>query len=138
MTRIHGAEVEQFDDRTSVLQLGGVIRGWRKLLENLAADSCRGLLLLDHGTVAKVALDKEDHLVVAHQDLVAADIVEPALHQGLDAGFIFVGTGACRCQGGRNRGNECLGVRRYEVFGKLDELGMQSADIAVLSGTEAG
>lgn len=55
LTRIHGAKIEHFYNRSSVLQLWGII--WRrcKLFENLAANPSRRLLHLDDRTIAEVA-----------------------------------------------------------------------------------
>lgn len=124
MTRIHGTKVEQLNNWARLLQLGGII-GWRsKLLQDLAAHTSRGLLLLDHGAVAEVTLGKKNHLVIPHQDLVAADIVEPALHQSLDASLILVGSGTSRGKRWWHSRHDGFGVCGYEVLSELDEFGV--------------
>lgn len=92
------------------------------MLEDLSAHTCRGLLSLDHGAVAEIALDKKYDLIVTHEDFIAADIVEPALHQCLDANFVLVGACAGRGQRWGYGGNQGLRVRGYQVFGKFDKL----------------
>jgi hypothetical protein len=121
VSSIHGTEVEQFNSRSSVRKLGGII-GWRsKLLQNLSADASSWLLSLNHGAVTKVTLNKEHHLIILHQHLISADVVEPSLHQGLDSSLILVGTCSGRGQGGRDGGDERLRIGGYKVLGELDE-----------------
>jgi hypothetical protein len=102
---IHRTEVKQLDNGTSLCELRGIIRRRGELLQNLPADTGRGLLPLHQRAIAKVAFHKEHHLVVPHQNLVAADVVEPSLHQSLDAILVLLGTGASRRDRGRNSGN---------------------------------
>ena len=114
---IHGAQIEEFYYGASVGELGSIIGRGRELLEDLPPHTGSGLLHLDHGAVAEVALNKEDHLIIPHKGLVAADVVEPALHESLDADLILLRSGTGRCKGGWNGGNEGLGVGGYQVLG---------------------
>ncbi|KAL1844601.1 hypothetical protein VTK73DRAFT_2187 [Phialemonium thermophilum] len=134
---VHGAQVEQLDDGPRLLQLGGVVGRRGELLEDLAAHAGGGLLLLDHGAVAEVALDEQAHLVVVHEDLVAAHVVEPALHERLDPDLVLLGAGAGRRQGRGHGGHEGLWVRGYEVLGELHKFGVEAAHISVLGGPKA-
>jgi hypothetical protein len=73
-------EIESFDRRSSFMKLRRVIGWWRKLLEHLAPHACGRLLHAYDGTIAEVRLNKEDHLLVSHEYIIAADIVQPALY----------------------------------------------------------
>lgn len=132
MTGVHGAQVEELDDGTGLLQLGGVVRRGGKLLEDLAPHTGRRLLLLDDGAVAKVAFDKELRLFVADENIAAADVVEPPLHQRFYARLILLGSGAGRGERRRYGRDKGIGVRRYQVFGKLDKLGVKATNVAIL------
>lgn len=72
---VHATEVKQLDSWSSIRKFGGIIRRRSKLLQNLSANASSWLFPLNHGAVAKIALDKEHHFVVLHQDLVATDVV---------------------------------------------------------------
>jgi hypothetical protein len=80
LAEIHGSEIERLNDGTSLEKLGSIIGRRSKLLDVLAANTCSRLLAPDDGAVAKIALDKEDHLLIAHENVVGADSVQPALH----------------------------------------------------------
>lgn len=75
LAKVHGSEIERLDDGTSFEKLGGVIRRRSKLLDVLATNTCSRLLAPDNRAVAKVALDEEDHLLIAHENVVGADSV---------------------------------------------------------------
>lgn len=138
MASIHSPQIKQLHYRPRIGQLGRIIRRRSKLLEDLPPDASGGLLHLDHGAVSEVALNKEHHLIVPHQGLVAADVVEPSLHEGLDATLVLLGSSAGGCEGGRDGRNEGFGIGGYEVFGELDEFGVETADVAILRGAESG
>lgn len=124
MSGIHGSEVEQLDSRSGISELGGIVGGRSELLQDLSADAGGWLLSLHHGAVPKVALYEEHHLVVLHQHFVAADVVEPSLHQELDSSLILVGACSCRGQGRRDGRDERFGVGGYQVLGELNKLGV--------------
>ena len=77
----HGTQVEGLDNWACGGQLGCVVWGRRKLLDHLAAHAGGGLLPAHNRAVAKIALNKEHHLLVADQDIVAANDVEPTLER---------------------------------------------------------
>lgn len=96
------------------------------------------MLASDDRAVAEITFDKEDHLLIAHENVVGADSVQPALHRSLDSHFILFSTdtsGSKRRRNGRYKG---VGVGRDEMVGKLDEFGMGASYIAELSGAELG
>jgi hypothetical protein len=73
-------EIEGFDRWSSFVKLRRVI-GWRReLLEHLAPHACGRLLHAYNGAVAEVRLNKEDHLFVSHEHIIAADIIQPTLY----------------------------------------------------------
>ena len=137
MAGVHRAEVEELDGRARLLQLGGVVGRRRELLQDLAAHARSGLLHLDHGAVAEVALDEEDHLVIPHEHFVAANVVEPPLHQRLDPCFVLIRPHARRGSSKRDIGYEGFGIGRYEMLGKFLEFGVESAHITVLRSPES-
>jgi hypothetical protein len=94
MPSIHGAEVKEFDNRASLLQLRGIIRWWRELLEYLPAHTGSRLFLFHHRAVTEVALDKKLHFLVPDENIARADIVEPPLHQRLDPSLVLFCPGA--------------------------------------------
>jgi hypothetical protein len=134
---VHGAEVEELHRRTSLNELRGIIGRRRKLLQDLSPDAGGGLLHLDQRAVAKVALHEKHHLVVLHEHLVAAHVVEPSLHEGLDARLVLVGPGSGRRDRWWNGRDKRLEVGRYQVVGELNEFGVQASDVAVLRGAES-
>lgn len=138
LSGIQGIQVECLDGRSCLVQFRRVIRRRRELLQNLTTYACRRLLHTHNRAVAEIRLNKEDHLFVAHQNLVAADIVQPALYGCFDSYLIFVSAGAGRREGRRNCWNEGLRIRGYQVVGELDEFGMRASDIAELCRAELG
>lgn len=107
------------------------------MLKNLAAYTRGGLPDLDEGAVAKVTFDEEYHFVISHENIAAADIVEPSLHPCLYAVFVLIGTGSSRCDSRRHGGNESLGVGGDEMIRQLDKFGVQSSHITVLRRAES-
>jgi hypothetical protein len=80
LAKIHGSKIERLDNGTSFEKLGSVIGRRSKLLDVLATNTCSRLLAPDNRAVAEIALDKEDHLLITHENGVGADSVQPALH----------------------------------------------------------
>ena len=138
VTSIHRAQIEELDSWSSICQLGSIVWRGSKLLEDLPANACRRLLHLDKWAVAKIALHEQDHLVVPHQDLAAADVVEPALHRRFDAVLVLIGACSGGSHGRRDSWHESLRIGGDEMLTQLDELGMQPPDISILGGSERG
>ena len=131
-------KIEQLDGGASSLELRSVIRWWRKLLQHLASHASSRLLHAQNRAVSEVALDKQHHLVILDEDLVAEDTIEPPLHRSLNPKIILISTCASRSHGRRHGRNESFRVGRDQVVGKLGELGVSAANIAVLSRAELG
>lgn len=135
---IHAAKIEALHHWSGFQQLRVVVRWWRKLLEHLPAHASGRLLLSHDRAVSEIALHKEDHLLVSHEDFVAADIVEPSLQGGFCASLILISAQASRSEGWRNRRYKRFRVRRLKVSAELLELGVCTSDIAELSRPEFG
>src|SRR5688572_12966814 len=124
VSSIHGAEIEELDGWSCFGKFWRIVRWRSKLLEDLPAHACCRLLHLHHGAVSKITLNEEDQLVVLHQDIAAANIVEPSLHKGFDSCLIIVCSGTSR---GHRRGDsryKGFGIGRYQMFGELHEFRM--------------
>lgn len=102
------------------------------MLQDFAAyASCR--LLHPHDrAIAEIRLNKEDHFFVAHEDVVAADIIQPALYGCFDPCLIFIRAGTGRGERRGNSWNQCFRVRRYQMLGELDKLRVRASDIPEL------
>lgn len=135
---VHAAKIEAFHQRSTFQQLHVVIWRWRKLLEHLPAHASGRLLLSHDWAVSEIALHKEDHLLVSHEDFIAADIVEPSLQRGFCASLVLIGAQACRGEGWRNGRHKCLGVGCLKVSAELLELGVCTSDITELCCPEFG
>jgi hypothetical protein len=136
LAEVHGGEIKGLDNRTSLEQLGSVVGRRSKLLDVLATNASGGLLAPDDGAISKIALDEKDHLVVTHEHVVGADVVQPALHGSLDTYFVLVGTSTGSRDRRRNGGDKSVGVGRDQVVGKLDKLRVGASDVAELGGAE--
>lgn len=85
-----------------------------------------------------VALDEAHHLVVAHEDIVAAHDAQPVLHIVTNAGFIFVSADAGGCGGRWQSWHDGLWICGDEVVGQALKLDVCAADVAELGGAVAG
>lgn len=135
---LHGTEIESLHDRSSSRKLWRVIRWRRKLLDNLAANTSRRLFPPHYRAVSKVALDEKDHLLVPNEDFIAADDIQPPLDRCLQPRLILLSAGACRGCSWRDCGYNSLRASGDQVFAKLDEFAVYSADVAELGGPELG
>lgn len=99
LARFHGRKIELLHNWPGIVELGRIIWRRRKLLDNFPSNPCGGLFHPNDRTVTRIALDKENHLFISHQDLVAADVIEPSLHGSLDSRFILSCAHPSRCQG---------------------------------------
>jgi hypothetical protein len=138
VARVHGAQIEELDNRPRIRQLWGVVRWRSELLQQFPSHTGSGLFFLYHWAVAKVALHEKNHLVVSSKDLVAADVIEPPLHQRLDSDFVLVSTRPSGCKRWGDGWNERLRIRGNQMLGQLDELGVQAPDITELGGSKIG
>lgn len=138
LTGIQRAEVEHFDHRSSFVQLWGVIGGRCELLQDFSSYTSRRLLHSDNRRVTEITFHKEDHLLIAHKNIVTAYTVQPSLDRVLDSNLIFV----CACTGRRNAwrdsGDEGFRVGRNQVLREFDEFGVCSTDIAELCRSKLG
>jgi hypothetical protein len=138
LASVEGAEVEHLDDRTGFVQFRGVI-WWRgELFQDFPSHTCGGLLHSHDRRVAEITFHEENHLFVSHEDVVAADIVQPPLYGCFDPCFVFIGSSAGGSQARRDGRDKCFGVGRYEVFGELHKLRMCASHVAELGCTEFG
>jgi hypothetical protein len=112
---IHTAKIEAFHDGATLKKLLVVVWWRRKLLEHLPAHASRRLLFPYDRTVSKVALHEEYHLLVTHEDFVAANVVKPSLQRGLCTSFVFIRAHAGRSEGWWDRWYECLWVGGLQV-----------------------
>jgi hypothetical protein len=136
MSCIHCTKIKQFYNRSSLLKLRRVI-GWGcELLDDLSAYSGCRLFSLQHRAVPKITLNKKDHLVIPHQNVVCANVIKPPLERCLDAGFILVCTSTGRCQRRWYCRYKGFGIRGYQVIGQLHEFGVGSSDIAELGSSK--
>ena len=97
--RLHCAQVEALHHGASLLQLGRVVWRRRELLDDFSAHARRWLRSSDDRAVSRIALDEAQHLVVPHEHLILAHVVEPLLHVGLDTDLVLVGPHAGRGRG---------------------------------------
>ncbi len=92
------------------MKLWCVVWRRRELLYDLSPHASCWLLHPYHGTVPSITLNEENHLVIPHQYIIVANIVQPPLHRGLSPSFIFI----CSCAGRRQSwwycGHESLGI----------------------------
>ena len=102
---LHGVQVEQLDNGPGLGQLWRVIGRRGELLDILPPHAGGGLLAPHDGAVAKVTLDKKDHLLITHKHIIGADVVQPALHQGLDSCLIFFSANTGSSKRGRYGGH---------------------------------
>jgi len=138
VSSIHGAEVKKLDNRTRLLQLGGIVGRRRKLLEDLPPHTSCRLLLLYYRAVAEVALNKQLHFLVPDENIAYTNVIKPPLHQRLDPGLILLSPRASRSQRWRDSRNDCLGICRDQVLCKFDKFGMETSNIAILRGSISG
>ena len=110
MAGIHRSQVEELYSRPRFCKLRGIVWRRRKLLQYLPPNAGRWLFPLHQGAVSKIAFNKQNHLIVLHEYLAAAHIVEPALHERLDPILVLVSASAGRRDGGRNSGDQGFGV----------------------------
>ena len=136
LARLHGAQVKRLDGRASLEQLRSIVRRRSELLNVLAPDTGGGLPESDNRTVARVAFDEEDSLLVANENVVGTDCVQPPLHGGLDSDLVLVGADSCRGDGRRNSRDKGVRIGRDQVVGVLLELGMRSSHSPELCGAE--
>ena len=137
LTGIHGTKVELFDNRSCVVEFWCVV-WWRgELFYHFSSDSCSGLFHADDGTVTRVALDEENHLFISHQDIVSTNVIQPSLHGGFDACFIFGCPNTCRCQ----RWGQCrykgFWIGGDEMVGKFCKLRVRASNVSELSSPES-
>jgi hypothetical protein len=76
---LHCTKIECLDNWSSRSKLRGIVWWWRKLLDDLAPHASRRLFPAHDRAVSKVTLDKEDHLFVSNEDVIAAHNVQPPL-----------------------------------------------------------
>lgn len=135
---LHCTQVEGLDNRSSSSQLWRVIRRRRKLFDDLASNTSRGLLPPHNRAVSKITLDKENHLLIADEYVVATDYVQPPLYRCLQARLIFLGASACRSCGWWYCGHDGLRTRGDQVLAELHEFRVYSSDVAELGSPELG
>ena len=138
LSGIHGAQVKRLDDWAGVEQFGSVIGRRGKLLDVLASHARRRLLESNNRTITSVTLDEKDSLLIANEDVIAADVVQPGLHSSLDSDLILIGADTCRGDWGRNGGDKSVGVGRNEMVGVFLNLGMGSSHGPELGSAEPG
>jgi hypothetical protein len=107
---IHAAKIEALHRWPSFQKLRVVVWWRRKLLEHLSAHASGRLLLSHDRAVSEIALHKEDHLLISHENFVAADVVEPSLQRGFCASLVLISAQTGGSEGWWNGGYECLGV----------------------------
>lgn len=120
------------------MQLGRVVRRWRKLLQHLPPDSCGRLLHPHNRRVPKITFYEKHHLFVPHQDIIAADGVQPSLYRCFYSRLIFICAHACGGLRWRDGGNQGFGIGGDEVVSELYEFAMCAADITELSCAKLG
>ena len=135
---IHATKIEALHQRSAFQQLHVVIWWRRELLEHLSTHTSGRLLLSHDRAVSEIALHEEDHLLVSHEDFVAADIVEPSLQRGFCASLVLVSAQASGSEGWWYGRHKCLGVRCLKVSAELLEFWVCSSNIAELSRPEFG
>ena len=133
---VHCTKIEQLHYWPGILQFWCIIWRWCELLDYPSANASCWLFSLEHRTVAKITLDKEDHLVVSHQDLIGTNIVEPSLKRGLDTSLVFVCTSTSRCQRRWDGWYNSLGIRGYKVVRKFNKFRVCSSNIAELGSSK--
>ena len=137
LSGLHSPEVEQLDDWSRLLEFWGIV-GWRRELFDDSSSNTGGRLFPPHDrTVAEIALDEQDHFLIAHQDFVATDAVQPALQRRSHPHFIFIRTSSSCGQRRRHGGYEGFGIVGDEMVGQLDKLRVCSTDVPELRGPKA-
>ena len=124
--------------RPRLVQLRSIIWRWSELFQYFPSHACCRLLHPNNRRVAKVTLNKEHHLFIAHQHIIPTYTVQPPLYRSFDSRLVFVCTGTCRREAGRHSRDKGFRIGRNEVLRELDELGVCTADVAELCSSELG